>query len=54
MRCEPEVDPDWDDCYEMVADDVALLETTNTGGSATINAFQSFVGSLMWVLEAGH
>ena len=41
--------PIGNDCYEVVADDVALLETTNTGGGATINAFQSIVGSLLWV-----
>ena len=45
----PTKTPIGDDCYEVVADDVALLETTNTGGGATINAFQSLVGSLLWV-----
>uniref|UniRef100_A0AAV1UMW7 Uncharacterized protein n=1 Tax=Peronospora matthiolae TaxID=2874970 RepID=A0AAV1UMW7_9STRA len=37
------------DCYEVVGDDAALLGTTSTGGGATINAFQSLVGSLLWV-----
>ena len=41
--------PIGDDCYEVAADDVALLESTNTGGGATINSFQSLVGSLLWV-----
>ena len=36
-------------CYEVAADDVALLKSTNTGGGATINSFQSLVGSLLWV-----
>ena len=39
--------PIGNDCYEVVADDVALLETTNTGGDATINSFQSLVWSLL-------
>uniref|UniRef100_A0AAV1TYV5 Uncharacterized protein n=1 Tax=Peronospora matthiolae TaxID=2874970 RepID=A0AAV1TYV5_9STRA len=38
-----------DECYEIVGDDAALLETNGAGGSATINAFQSLVGSLLWV-----
>ena len=33
----------------MVGDDAALLETTSAGGGATIHAFQSLVGSLLWV-----
>ena len=41
--------PNGDDCYEVAADDVALLESTNTGRGATINGFQSLVGSLLWV-----
>ena len=41
--------PIGDDCYEAVADDVALQEKTNAGNGAMINAFQSLVGSLLWV-----
>lgn len=33
----------------MVEDDAALLETTSAGDGATIVAFQSLVGSLLWV-----
>ena len=38
-----------DDYYEVATVDVALLESTNTGGGATINSFQSLIGSLLWV-----
>ena len=38
-----------DDCYKVVEDEAALLETTSAGGGATINALQSFVGSLLLV-----
>uniref|UniRef100_A0AAV1TVF5 Reverse transcriptase Ty1/copia-type domain-containing protein n=1 Tax=Peronospora matthiolae TaxID=2874970 RepID=A0AAV1TVF5_9STRA len=38
-----------DECYEVVNGDTALLEKTSAGGGATNNAFQSLVGSLLWV-----
>ena len=45
----PTKTPTGDDCYEVVDDEAAMLETTSAGGRATINAFQSLVGSLLWV-----
>ena len=38
-----------DEYADIIGDDAALLETTSTEGGATINAFQSLVGSLLWV-----
>ena len=35
----------------MIADDVALLETTSAGGCTTINSFQRLLGSLLWVVR---
>ena len=36
----------------MVADGIVLLKTMSTGGGATINSFQSLVGSLLWVARS--
>lgn len=41
--------PIGDNCYVVIEEDASLLETTSAGGGATINAFQSLVGSLLWV-----
>ena len=45
----PTTIPIGDDCYEVVGDDSTLLQTTSASGGATINAFQSLLGSLLWV-----
>ena len=45
----PTKTPIGDYCYEVVGDDAVLLKTTSAGGGVTINAFQSLVGSLLWV-----
>uniref|UniRef100_A0AAV1UG67 Uncharacterized protein n=1 Tax=Peronospora matthiolae TaxID=2874970 RepID=A0AAV1UG67_9STRA len=37
------------DCYEVVGKEDEMLETTSADGEETINAFQSLVGSLLWV-----
>ena len=48
-HANPTKTPIGDDCYEVVGDDATLLEMTSTSGGATINAFQSLVGSMLWV-----
>uniref|UniRef100_A0AAV1T8A3 Uncharacterized protein n=1 Tax=Peronospora matthiolae TaxID=2874970 RepID=A0AAV1T8A3_9STRA len=49
VDANPTKTPIGDDCYEIEADDTALLGTTGAKTGATVRDFQSLVGSLLWI-----